>query len=371
VSEGSSAVISILVASKKESDEFQMRELVLTFRASATASRPPVEYGEIALTADVPRAEIFLDGGLVGRTSVGGSVSLGAVRVGEREVMVRDASGRETRAVARVEKGHQTSLALTLLKALPASSEELRPLGRNPQGGEEFWRRKDAAIMVRVPGGEFKMGSPAGEGDPDEHPQHVVQVKGFLMDKTEVSWGQYQQFAKESSRPLPKAPIWGMPEGFPASNVTWDDARAFCTWAGGRLPTESEWERAARGGDSRQYPWGNNWDPWRCNTRDGGPHTPTPAGAYPECASPDGVLDLTGSMSEWCSDWYDEAYYSKSPAENPAGPERGSVRVSRGGDWMSAAQSARGATRQAIDPTWAWPSRGFRCVQDDPKAAGK
>lgn len=371
VPEGSSAVVPILVASQRETDEFRVRELLLKFRASAAGSRPPVAYGEIALAADVPRAEIFLDGGFVGRTSSDGPVLFGAVRVGEREVIVRDASGREARAVARVGKGRRTSLSLTLMKGSSASADGLRLLGRNPQGGEEFWREKDGAIVVRIPGGEFQMGSPEGQGHPSEHPRHVVRVKGFLMDKTEVTWGQYKRFQAASTRPPPKSPLWGMPEALPASSMTWDDARAFCDWTGGRLPTEAEWERAARGDDRRQYPWGDKWDPWRCNTRDGGPHAPTPAAAYPQCIGPYGVLDLAGSVSEWCSDWYEDAYNAKSPVENPTGPEAGTRRVSRGGDWMSASFWVRVASRQGIDPTSPGPRQGFRCVQDDRKPEGK
>ena len=368
VPEGSSAVVPILVATQRETDEFRVRELLLKFRAGAAGSGPPVEYGEIAVAADVPRAEIFLDGGFVGRTSSDGPVVLGAVRVGEREVIVQDASGREARTVARVGKGRRTILSLTLMQGSPASADGLRPLGRNPQDGEEFWRDKDGAIVVRIPGGEFEMGSPEAEGDPSEHPQHVVRVQGFLMDKTEVTWGQYKRFLAASSQPPPKSPVWGMPEALPASSITWDEAHAFCAWAGGRLPTEAEWERAARGDDGRQYPWGKTFDPWRCNTRDGGPHAPTPAAAYPECVSPYGVLDLTGSVLEWCSDWYEEGYYAKSPAENPTGPETGNRRVSRGGAWMSPSQSSRVASRLGVDPAWHGPMQGFRCAQDDRKA---
>jgi formylglycine-generating enzyme required for sulfatase activity len=370
VPEGDSAVIPVLVASPMEVDEFRVRELLLRFTASDPRARPQTEYGEIAVAADIPRADILLDGGFVGRTAAEGSVTIATVRVGAREIVVRDSSGREARAIARVEKGGRTDVRLNLLPTSPASGPgSLRPLGRNAQGSEEFWREKDGATVVHIPGGESRMGSPEGEGEPVEHPQHVVHLKAFLMDKTEVTWGQYRRFVSETGHPLPNAPVWGMPETFPVSNVTWEDARTFCAWAGGRLPTEAEWERAARGDDARRYPWGDDWDPSRCNTQDGGPHGPTAAGVYPDCVGPYGVLDLAGSVWEWCADWYDEAYYQESPADDPRGPETGRLRVSRGGSWVNPSQWARSAYRQGTEPMWPNPLRGFRCVEETAMAS--
>jgi len=367
---GGSAVIPILIASRKETDEFRVRELLLRVRATDPAMRPRTDYGEIAVAADVPRAGISLDGGFVSRTSAERTVVLGAVPTGEREVVVRDPSGREAQAVARVEKSSRATVSLNLLPQ-PAGPQPdgLLPLGRNPQGAEEFWRDEDGAIVVRIPGGEFRMGSAEGEGEPDERPQHVVRIHGFLIDKTEVTWGQYRRFATQTKRPLAKPPVWGMPEAFPASSVTWDDARAFCAWAGGRLPTEAEWERAARGDDARRYPWGNDFDPARCNTQQGGPHAPTAAATYLDCISPYGVLDLAGSMWEWCQDWYDAAYYARSPVEGPKGPETGYGRVSRGGCWINSSPWVRSTNRQGTDPNWPDPTRGFRCAQDDREGA--
>jgi sulfatase modifying factor 1 len=367
---GSSAVIPILVASREETEAFGVRELLLRFRVAG--SHPRIEYGEVAVTSDVPRAKIFLDGGLVGRTSSDGPFVLSAVRTGKRKIAVVDPSGREARAFARIEKGSRAKVSLTILPTSASSSPgRLRPIGRNPHGSEEFWREKDSALVVRIPGGEFRMGSADGEGEQNEHPQHAVRVQGFLMDKTEVTWGQYKRFLATLSQPPPKSPVWGMPEALPVSSISWGEAGAFCAWAGGRLPTEAEWERAARGDDARRYPWGNTFEPWRCNTRDGGPHAPTPAADYPDCVSPYGVLDLSGSVSEWCSDWYEDMYYAKSPAENPTGPENGTRRVSRGGAWMNAAEFIRVVSRAGIEPTWHGPMQGFRCVQDDNKEEEK
>jgi sulfatase modifying factor 1 len=369
---GGSAVIPVLTADKRESDAFGLRELLLRIRADEPSFGERADYGELEVKADVPRASILLDGGFIGRTSFEGPVVFGAVRTGRHEVIVRDPSGREAEAVARVEKGRKAVVSIALLpKPDSAGSTLLRPLGLNPQGHEEFWREKDGALVVRIPGGEFQMGSAEGEGEPAQHPRHTVRLSSFLMDKEEVTWGQYRKFAMETNRRLPKAPVWGMPEAFPVSNVTWEDARAYCEWTGGRLPTEAEWERAARNDDGRRYPWGNEWDPARCNTQEGGPHAPTAAGAYPDCVSSYGILDLAGSVSEWCQDWYDEAYYAISPVDNPTGPKTGRRRVSRGGSWVQSSWAIYSANRQGTDPLWPTPLRGFRCTQDDPGGMGK
>ena len=160
VPEGGSAVVPILIASGKETDEFRVRELLLKFRAAGAGSRPPVEYGEMAVAADVPRAEIFLDGGFVGRTSSDGPVVIGAVRVGEREVIVQDASGREARAVARVEKGRRTSVSLDSHEGLP------RVRGRAASARAQSARRR--GVLARE--GRRHRGSHSGRRVPDGKP---------------------------------------------------------------------------------------------------------------------------------------------------------------------------------------------------------
>ena len=368
---GRVGMVPLLIANERETETFGLRELLLRVRTSPTNS-PSREYGEIEISSDVPLATILLDGGAVGRTLREDPVLLNAVPTGPQEIVVIDPSGREVRASAQVERDRRSSLALALLPHFASSGPAgLRALGKNPQGGEEFWRDKDGAIVVRVPGGEFQMGSPGETGEPAERPQHSVRVGGLLMDKTEVTWGQYRRFAVETGRALPPAPVWGQPESFPATNVTWEEAHSFCSWAGGRLPTEAEWELAARGRDGRLYPWGGDWDPARCNTQEGGPHAPTAAASYPGCVSADGLLDLAGSVWEWCQDWYDPTYYARSPVENPSGPETGPSRVSRGGSWVNPSSWVRAAMRQGIDPAWPDPTRGFRCAMNDPARAAQ
>jgi formylglycine-generating enzyme required for sulfatase activity len=242
----------------------------------------------------------------------------------------------------------------------------LLPIGRNPQGHEEYWRVKDSVVVVKVPAGEFLMGSGEGQGERQERPQHGVQVSEFLIDKLEVTWRQLRRYAEASGTPLPPAPAWGHEEDYAASNVLWSEAQAYCEWVGGRLPTEAEWEKAARGTDGRLYPWGETWDADRCNSIEGGPHRPRSAGSYTTCVSPYGVLEMSGGVWEWCGDWYGEGYYAESAAQDPTGPPAGSLRVLRGGSWLNQGLWLRPAYRHRNDPSSRNVHHGFRCVQGVP-----
>ena len=222
-------------------------------------------------------------------------------------------------------------------------------------------------MVVRISAGEFLMGSPEGQGEPHERPQRRVYVSEFLIDKTEVTWRQFREFLDATGSPIPRAPISGTPDHYPASFVLWDEARAYCEWIGGRLPTEAEWEKAARGADGRLYSWGNQWDSHRCNSISGGLHGPESVGSYPDCLSPYGVLDMPGSMWEWCADRYGEDHYAEGPATDPQGPTSGRLRVMRGGAWMSQPLWLRAAHRVARSPTSRNADHGFRCAQDPPE----
>ena len=195
------------------------------------------------------------------------------------------------------------------------------------------------AVMVTVPAGDFTMGS----NDDDSKPAHQVYLNAFSIDKYEVTNAQYKQCvdagkcsppAKSESRT--RNWYYGVPKynNYPVIYVSWDDAKRYCAWAGKRLPTEAEWEKAARGTDGRIYPWGNSFDARKLNSSEGGKGDTTAVGSYPDGASPYGALDMAGNVSEWVADRYDENYYANSPRNNPPGPSSGLGHVQRGGDWL-------------------------------------
>jgi sulfatase modifying factor 1 len=362
---GEHAVVPLLLADARERDALDVQELFLRIAARALG-QVVASYGAVAVTADMPGVDLLLDGGLVGRTAERGPVVLKNVAVGRHEVRVRDFSGRVASAEVTVQKDAVAEVGLTLLGRTPeGSAASLVPLGKNPQGFEEYWRTRDGAVAVRVPGGPFTMGSAGPESDPSEGPPRQVLVSEFLADKTEVTWRQYMRFAQSRGIPLPPLPPWGAPADYPVSGVTHDEAAAYCQWVGGRLPTEAEWEKAARGTDERVYPWGNVWDVDRCNGEDGGPHRPEAVASFPGCVSFYGLMDMAGSVWEWCADWYADRYAEVS-APDPKGPDRGRLRVLRGGSWLETAPFLRSPHRHKVDPLWRNTRIGFRCVQEAP-----
>ena len=246
---------------------------------------------------------------------------------------------------------------------------------------ERVWE-KDGSVTVWVPAGEFLMGSPPGEGyDGNEHPQHTVYVSEFWIDKTEVTNEQYGRcVAAGVCRALEGSDYRYLNDAdHPVARVTWYDAQTYCEWAGKRLPTETEWEKAARGTDGREYPWGNSFDGSKLNFCDAncdvvwndsrvndGYQYSAPVGSYPADASPYGALDMGGNVREWCQDWYDAGYYTISPRNDPQGASSGEYRVVRGGSWFFNAALVRAATRNWGRLNDRHVDRGFRCVSQSP-----
>jgi formylglycine-generating enzyme required for sulfatase activity len=220
--------------------------------------------------------------------------------------------------------------------------------------------------MVFVPGGTFKMGR--NDGDNYEGPARDVTVEPFYIDKFEVTCEEYQQFVDKEKRPSPQGWRNGKyPPGtarLPVTGVSWVEADAYAKWAGKRLPTEKEWEFAARGADARLYPWGNEWKPDYVNAADGGPGRPTEVGLHPGGASPFGALDMVGNVWEWTADSIHPYEGGNIPEDRLPERERNSLKVLRGGCYLSNAQQATATYRRG------WPERGadyaqtgFRCAK--------
>jgi sulfatase modifying factor 1 len=229
--------------------------------------------------------------------------------------------------------------------------------------GEVRINMKDGAEMVWVPAGEFLMGSSAKDKSAagNEIPQRKVYVDGYWIYKTEVTVAQYFRYCYATRRPLPEEPPWGWLPTHPITNVDRFDASAYANWAGVGLPSEAQWEKAARGGDGRVYPWGNAWDATRAhwsNPLEGSAAKTASVGSYPAGASPYGVLDMAGNVQEWCGDWYKEDYYRTAPLRNPTGPRYGEVGVLRGGNWQD---NKPGLFRAAVRRNYGGAC-GFRCA---------
>jgi serine/threonine-protein kinase len=299
----------------------------------------------------------------------------------------------------------------------------LAPLTVEPAPSNTRIRSADGMVMVLVPSGDFEMGSDAiwrwSESlrvgtlklhpFPDLRPRHTVYLDAFWIDQTEVTAGMFRAFVEATGyvttaeregyghpyKPGPReeewpdvaGADWQHPRGpgskaqddHPVVQVSWDDAAAYCAWAGGGLPTEAQWEKACRGTDARVYPWGNDFDERRGNfcdaqcpvtrwtsvrTFDDGYAFTSPVGSYPEGASPYGALDMAGNVWEWTADRYDSRYYASSPAENPQGPQTGDQRVQHGGAWIDAGRAGWLActARHATPPGNRADDLGFRCA---------
>ena len=262
--------------------------------------------------------------------------------------------------------------------------------------------------MIYIPAGSFLMGNNGSEpydceDSPDECPQHSVYLSGYWIGKYEVTRGEYAQFMADGGYSKPAywstdgwnwkvsnnrtqpdywaaVQNWGSPPGqftqsdnHPVVGVTYYEAEAFCNWAGGQLPTEAQWEKAARwtGTYPNVYPWGNIWDEERCNNEydDAYPGYQTaPVGSYPSGVSPYGVHGMAGNVREWCKDRYSSTYYSTYPPDgwpnDPQGPSSGSYRVLRGGAWIYGGHDfGRCACRVADPPYYHWHYLGFRLAR--------
>ena len=231
-------------------------------------------------------------------------------------------------------------------------------------------KAKDLATLITIPAGEFVMGSKAGDGQPDESPQRTVYLDAYAIDKYEVMVEQYAAYLKKSGAEPPD--FWDRVNqkedgNRPVVGVDWLDAKDFCEFYGKQLPTEAQWEKAARGTDGRKYPWGNDDPgPLFANFSSGVSFSYSKSlaavGSYESGKSPYGVYDMVGNVWEWVLDNYDKAYYQVASPKNPAGPSTSDYKVIRGGSWSKRPAVARSAGRMFLSPNTRSNSLGLRCV---------
>ena len=244
----------------------------------------------------------------------------------------------------------------------------------------------DGMTMIFVPAGEFEMGSQSG--DDDERPLHTVFLVDFWIDRTEVTNNMYALCVRAGACQPPanaasatRSNYYGEAQYdlYPVIYVSWNEANNYCAWAGRRLPTEAEWEKAARGMDRRIYPWGNEFDSSLANvddetTFDADQVTCGPSGcdgfddtarvgSFPAGASPYGALDMAGNVWEWVADWYDSNYYARSPSMNPPGPPSGETRVLRGGSYVNLVTGIQTTNRSDVEPSVSNNAVGLRCAR--------
>lgn len=317
----------------------------------------------------------------------------------------------------------ETSTPTTIPSAtttLPPTTEPTPTMTATPTPGvgSTLMRETDGMNMMFVPAGEFTMGYDLEENITfmrkyigpvyqdqlstyqDEEPVHTVYLDSYWIDQIEVTNAMYAQCVEAGACSPPvrentdtRDDYYTNPEyaDYPVVNVGRNDGQAYCEWAGSRLPTEAEWEKAARGDDERIFPWGNEHPTCDlANIRMIYPDKPleycvgaiAPAGSYPDGASPYGVLDMAGNVSEWVADLYDPSYYKDSPVENPQGPEygtfhtmewgeavtyNGEIGILRGGSWSDLMNSILTYRRDGFLPEWGiYPFMGFRCAQSAP-----
>ena len=260
----------------------------------------------------------------------------------------------------------------------------------NPSAGDAFISAADGMTLVYVPGGTFLMGAKDGDpfSHPSERPAHEVQISPFWIDRTEITNATYAEcVAAGACDPPAEDGSYGRARYFteascadyPVVHVQWYDAENYCRWAGRRLLTEAEWELAARGTDGRLYPWGSeapsgdqaNFCDGNCPAEDrdesvnDGYAGEAPSEAFPDGASPYGVLNMAGNVWEWVTDWSGVSYYAQSPRVNPTGPESGEAKVLRGGSWLNNAIVVLSSSRNAALPEVEGEAIGFRCGVSD------
>ncbi len=304
------------------------------------------QFGSLALSVRLEGVEVWLGDQRVGETRSGRALIVNNVPEGTYRIRAHKAGHEDWERDVEVAANQRAEVVIDIETLGPA----------------KVLRTEDGAEMVLVPAGEFMMGS---EDYDNEKPRHRVIVDAFYIDKYEVTNALYRRFMDATSRDAPFYWRDGKWNGAsqPVVGVGWNDADAYCRWVGKRLPTEAEWEKAARGTDGRKYPWGDQWDASRANSSQSRNGVTVAVGLYPSGVSPYGAHDMAGNAWEWVADWFDKDYYKRSPERNPQGPDSGTSRVLRGGSWVNFPFDLRTAGRYNGTPDGRMLNIGFRCAR--------
>jgi formylglycine-generating enzyme required for sulfatase activity len=312
-------------------------------------AKPPAAKPAQTVVQTSPNAEVYLDDEYAGRASPEGRLVIPNPKPGEHDLRV---SLRDFRRKITVVAGKELRIVATL--------EGLSPAPRLSAGNA-----RDGLKYVWIPAGSFMMGCSPGDNEcfDDEKPAHRITIsKGFWVGQTSVTVGAYKRFAGATGRKMPPSPNFNRGwanENMPIVDVTWDDAKEYCTWAGGRLLTEAEWEYAGRGG-STEARYGNIDEiAWYSHNSEKQPHevAQKPANGF-------GLFDVLGNIWEWVNDRYDPRYYQSSPSLDPAGPTSGDYRVLRGLSYLVGPRYVRVSTRFSDLPDdWGY-FYGARCARD-------
>lgn len=272
--------------------------------------------------------------------------------------------------------GHRKLIAFGIMMGvfiivccIATASAQLERFRQLKKGAETL--KGDEAPMAAIPEGEFWMGRDGMEALEDERPRHKVWLDSYSIDIYEVTTSRYARFLAASGRTPPwmwetvKLEIHG---DRPVIGMDWEDADAYCQWAGRRLPTEAEWEKAARGTDERLYPWGNQVPTaalanFALGSRFSYSQALMPVGHYQNVKSPYGLYDMAGNVWEWVQDWYEGRYYERSAERNPQGPEHGQFKVLRGGSWSELPKYLLTYGRFKLPLKTRNSYTGFRCAQ--------
>ncbi|HUG37398.1 MAG TPA: SUMF1/EgtB/PvdO family nonheme iron enzyme, partial [Candidatus Limnocylindrales bacterium] len=356
------------------------------------------EVGTLALTSRIPGVEVWVDEQRVGTMREGAALIVDNLSAGAHRIRAKKDGRRDWAREVKIVAGQRTEVSVD-----PA-----------PAAASAVPRPDDAGAQVLVAAGEFMMGSTREEVEQaveqcralgrqavtcrrlheNELPRRPVTLDAFHIDRDEVTNARFERFVASTDyrtraeqqgwstvyRDIDgkwlgervAGAAWQTPRGagsaaepaHPVVHVSWSEADTYCRWVGRRLPSEAEWEKAARGPTPRSFPWGDVWSGSRANARRATAAGGTvPVGQNQEGASPYGVRDMAGNVWEWVADWLDTQYYRRAPDRNPPGPERGEQRVKRGGAWDSSAVNVRTMRRGSADPTTHDNMTGFRCAR--------